>query len=472
MLALLAQSLAVRMNHPKLQTSRLCHLTFVLPESSHRTMACRSSIQLCLRSWLVLIVLVSTQFCPAAEPTIPKWIPGKAFALPKELTNQGSGYFSIVTGKNGKLYIGTAKYGVNAYLVEFDPATEQSKVVVDAHKEIGTTATGFAAQSKIHTRNNVGASGRIYFATKQGYPEKGEKLTDYPGGYPMVYDPATGKTRVYSIPIPHQGIISITPDESRNVAYISTCDDARPVESTHFMVLDLETGKYRDLLDCHHMYSFIVVDYKGRAYHPILGGDIARFDPATDKLERLKQTIDGALPTPASLLAAEHAHPINWDISPDGKTLYSVAMSGNQLFAYDLTAEGTTLAGKSLGPLLPGAKGTDCRALCVGPKGDVWAAVTGNYEGGLSSVLHLVSYRPGVAAPTDHGAVSVTNPDYTSFVDAAGSALPWHHGIRKLADGTTTTHHAIMGVAQGADGDVYALSLYPLTLHRVKGLRP
>ena len=158
------------------------------------------------------------------------------------------------------------------------------KVVVDTHKEIGTTAKGFAAQSKIHTRNNVGASGKIYFATKQGYPEKdkGEKLTDYPGGYPMVYDPATGKTKVYPIPVKHHGIISITPDESRDVAYISTCDDQRPIESTHFMVLDLKTGKYRDLLDCQHMYAFIVVDHLGRAYHPILGGDIARWDPKTE----------------------------------------------------------------------------------------------------------------------------------------------------------------------------------------------
>src|SRR5207244_4087279 len=110
-----------------------------------------------------------------------------------------------------------------------------------AHKEIGTHATGFAAQGKIHTRNNVGASGKIYFGTKQGYPGKGEKRTDYPGGYPMVYDPKTGKTRVYPIPVSHQGIISVTPDESRGVAYISTCADTRP-DGTHFMVLDLKTG--------------------------------------------------------------------------------------------------------------------------------------------------------------------------------------------------------------------------------------
>jgi outer membrane protein assembly factor BamB len=118
-----------------------------------------------------LLFTLAVGLANADEPKL-NWLPATAYAIPKETTNQGSGYFSIVAGKNGKLYIGTAKYGVGSYLVEFDPATQQMKVVVDTQKEIGTTATGFAAQSKIHTRNNVGASGKIYFGTKQGYPEK------------------------------------------------------------------------------------------------------------------------------------------------------------------------------------------------------------------------------------------------------------------------------------------------------------
>ncbi|MBL8796916.1 MAG: hypothetical protein JNM56_23645, partial [Planctomycetia bacterium] len=286
---------------------------------------------------------------------------------------------------------------------------------------------------------------------------------DYPGGYPMVYDPATGKTRVYPIPVKQHGVISIVPDESRDFAYISTCDDARPIESTHFMILDLKTGKYRDLLDCQHMYAFVVVDARGRAYHPILGGDVARYDPKTDKLERLKQTIDGKPPTKESLLADPKSHPINWDVTPDGKTLYGVAMSGNQLYSYDLTGDGDVLAGKSLGPLLAGAKSTDCRALCVGPKGTVWAAITANTALG-SSIQYLVSYQPGDNAPVNHGPVAIRNPDYTEFKDKDGKALPWHHGVRKLADGTTTTNYTILGVCEGRDGVVYSLSLAPLTL--------
>jgi hypothetical protein len=96
-----------------------------------------------------------------------------AYAVPDEATSEQSGYFSIVEGKGKHIYIGTAKCGPNAYPVDYDPATEKMKVVVDARKVSGTTATGFAARSKIHTRNNVGASGRIHFGTNQGHPKEG-----------------------------------------------------------------------------------------------------------------------------------------------------------------------------------------------------------------------------------------------------------------------------------------------------------
>ncbi len=417
--------------------------------------------RLALVAFLLLVTVAG--LAPAQET---KWLQATAYAIPKETTSEGSGYFSIIEGKNKRLYVGTAKYRHNAFLVEFDPQTEKMKIVVDAQKEIGTTATGFAAQAKFHTRNNVGRSGKIYVATKQGYPKDDEKRTDYPGGYPMVYDPTTGKTRVYPIPVKHQGIISITPDESRGVAYISTCSDERPIESTHFMILDLETGEYRDLMDCRHMYAFIVIDHLGRAYHPILGGDIARYDPKSDKLQRLKQTIDGKPPGSDSLLAAPQSHPINWDISPDGKTLYAVAMSDNQLYAYDLTAEGDTLRGRRLGPLVAESDQTDCRALCVGPTGQVWAAVTAHVKLG-PSVLHLVSYKPGDKAPRNHGPVAIRNPGYTEFNDADGKQLPWHSGLRNLDDGTTTTRYVNLGVCQGSDGSVYSLMLSPYTLLKV-----
>ena len=396
-----------------------------------------------------------------------KWLQATAYAIPKETATEGEGYFSIIEGHNRRLYIGTHANGKDAWLVEFDEASKKMTPVVDAMKEIGSDATGFAAQAKIHTRNNVGASGKIYFGTKQGYPAKGEKGDEYPGGYPMVYDPETGKTQVYPIPVPKQGVISVAPDESRGVAYVSTCSDSRPgPESAHFLILDLKTGKYRDLIDAHHVFAFIVVDYRGRAYHPLMGGDVARYDPKTDKLERLKQTIDGRPPTADSHLAdPDGLQPINWDVSPDGKTLYSVPMSGNHLYAYDLTADGDVLPGKDLGLLLPSGKNTDCRAMCVGPTGEVWSAITEAKDG--IQLCHLVSWKPGDEAPRDRGPVAIRNPDYTEFTDKDGKPLPYHGGQMKMPDGATTTKYVILGVCQGRDGSVYLLVLQPYTLLQI-----
>jgi sugar lactone lactonase YvrE len=401
------------------------------------------------------------------EVATARWVKSTAYAVPKETATEGEGYFSIIEGLNGRLYIGTHANGVNSWLVEFDPAAEKMKVVVDAHKAIGKDLKGFGSQAKIHTRNNTGASGKIYFGTKQGYPSATEKREDYPGGYPMVYDPKTGTTKVYDIPVPHEGINSITPDESRGVAYISTCSDGRPGpgENSHFLILDLKAGKYRNLIDTRHPFGFIVVDYLGRAYQPMLGGDIVRYDPKSDKVERLKQTIDGKAPTKESNLANAEGHPINWDITPDGKTLYAQPMSTNNAYAYDLTQTGDTLAGRSLGTLVPGAKSVDCRAMCVGPKGTMWAAITESHSK-VGQLLHLVSYRAGDKAPRDHGPVSVSNPNFTEFADKQGKPLPFHGGFGKFGD-VTTTKYVILGVCEGRSGDVYIMALHPYSVLKV-----
>jgi sugar lactone lactonase YvrE len=402
----------------------------------------------------------------------PNWLPATAHAVPKETAPEGEGYFAIIEGKNGKLYIGTHANGVNAWLVEFDPVTRGMRAVVDCMRAIGQTILGFFAQAKIHTRNNVGQlTGKIYFATKQGYPGKNEGYKDYPGGYPMVYDPATGKTKVYPIPVPHQGIISIMPDESRGIAYISTSSDGRPGpgENAVFLILDLKTGKYRQLIDTHHIYGFIVIDYLGRAYHPLLGGEIARYDPRTDKLEKLKQTINGQPPAAEFHLADQPmAHPLNWDMSPDGKTLYCVPMSTNRLFAYDLTATGDTLPVRDLGPLVSPANETDCRAMCVGPSGKVWASVTADSGYPGVRLNHLVSYTPGDAAPRDRGVVAISNPDYTQFTDKNGKVLPFHGGTFQTPDGVTTSRHVTLGICESRAGDVYILMLQPYTVLEIR----
>lgn len=424
-----------------------------------------------MASKTILCLLLSLIGVAAADDRLPKqYLPATAYVVPKETAPDGEGYFSIIEGHNRRLYVGTHANGLNSWLVEFDPPTGKMRVVVDAQRAIGTDLKGFGSQAKIHTRNNTGKlSGRIYFGTKQGYPSRDETREDYPGGYPMIYDPKTGQTKVYPIPVLHQGINSIAPDESRRVAYVSTCSDHRPGpgENAVFLRLDLETGEYRELIDTEHVYGFIVIDSLGRAYHPVLGGDIARFNPQTDQLERLTQMIDGRPPTAESRLAlTPRPDPINWDISPDGTTLFAQAMSGNALFTYDLTSEGNVLTGRKLGTLIPGATDTDCRALCVGPFGTAWCALTENVNG--IHMLHIVRYGPGDAAPVDLGVVEVVNPDFTEFNDADGKALPFHGGFTKLPNGKTVTRNVILGVCESHNGNVYVLALSPFSVLEIQ----
>src|SRR5687768_935851 len=101
-------------------------------------------------------LLLSPAPCMAQAPASPppfKYLKAKAYHIPPETTTEESGYFSLCEGKNGKIYIGTAAYGRNSYLVEFDPKTETMRAVLDVHKLVGLPLdpTGYAAQSKIHT---------------------------------------------------------------------------------------------------------------------------------------------------------------------------------------------------------------------------------------------------------------------------------------------------------------------------------
>ncbi|MBI2806409.1 MAG: SMP-30/gluconolactonase/LRE family protein [Planctomycetes bacterium] len=417
--------------------------------------------------WWLLVAFLAVAFnwpVEAQNQGTPRYILGTAFHVPSQYTNQESGYFSIIEGKNGRLYIGCAKYGVNAYLVEFNPLNNAMQMVVDVHRVIMSMLRGFAAQAKIHTRNNVGQlTGKIYIGSKQGYPEKGEKLSDYPGGYVLAYDPKTGKTENFGMPQKHFGVISVTPDEERGLCYISTCDDGRPIEKSHFMVLDLKTKKYRDLGDTGHSYAFIVVDNQGRAYHPLRGGRIARFDPKANKLEKLEVTVDGQAPPKA---ITKDGAILNWDWSPDHKTLWCVEMSTNQLYSFDMTATAKKIPGKAHGKILADTKATDCRAMCVDNKGKVWMGVTDHaFPGGPR--CHLVSYTPGAKASRDHGIVGIANPSYINLYDAKGKLKPWHHTLRKEKDGTYTPWQPL-GIAASADGSVNILTLAPFTLIRFR----
>ena len=273
---------------------------------------------------------------PGAAPKAPfAYAPGTAHHILPGTHTDESGYFSLCEGKNGKIYVGTAAYGLNAYLVEFDPKTGKQRVAVDVNKVCGLPTPErptYAAQSKIHTRNHVAPSGKIYVGSKQGYRRGKDDTAEYPGGYVMVYDPESDRTENLGVPFKGEGVNDVTADEKAGLAYVVTCEDH------HWMVLDLKTKKYREPDPDLRLtpYAQTLVDSKGRAVVVTRDFRLARFDPSTNKVEQLDLASSGR-PVGA---AGDKLGPACWALTADARAAYLVRMSDSTLFRFDLAAAG------------------------------------------------------------------------------------------------------------------------------------
>jgi hypothetical protein len=432
----------------------------------------------------------------AAEPakTPPaslKYLPATAYHIPPETTTEESGYFSLCEGKNGKVYIGCAAYGRDSYLVEFDPASEKMRIVLDTHKLVGLPLepTGYAAQSKIHTRNFVGPSGKIYVGTKQGYPTAEEKKTGkvatYRGGYVITYDPASDKAVNLGMPMPlddkrqpagakeGEGVIDVTADESRGLIYVITC------EHQHWMLFDTKHADkgYRDLGPILRDQPNTLIDKQGRATAITKDYEVARYDPASDKVTVDKLVVDSK--PFAEVIGKEAVHP-DWRLAADGRTAYLQLLNDLRLFQVDLgEAAGKPVVARSLGNRMSGKHPDSRGSISIGGDGKVYSVVRIDNETGFGAgyLHHLVRLDPEAKDKgiVDLGVLTVKNPAFFDFKgpqakNPDGSLRP-RHGFHTLPDGTLTPLHVIMAMIVARDGTVYATTIYPFTLLRIPPVR-
>jgi len=422
-------------------------------------------------------------------PTALKCLWARAYHIPPQTTTEESGYFSLCEGKNGRIYIGCAAYGRDSYLVEFDPATEKMRIVLDTHKLVGLPLepTGYAAQSKIHTRNFVGPSGKIYVGSKQGYPTAREKETGkiatYRGGYVMTYDPETDRAVNLGMPMPlddkrqppeakeGEGVIDVVADEGRGLIYVITC------EHQHWMLLDTkhpENG-YRDLGPILRDQPNTLIDKQGRATAITRDYQVGRYDPATGSATVDPLLVDGK--PFREVVGADAVHP-DWRLAADGRTAYLQLLNDLRLFQIDLGATaGKPVPARSLGNRITGKHPDSRGSISIGPDERVYSAVRIDNETGFGTgyLHHVVRFDPRAKEMADLGIVAVKNPDFFDFrgpqaKNPDGSLRP-RHGFHTLPDGTLTPLHVIMALIVAHDGTIYATTIYPFTLLRIPAVR-
>lgn len=389
----------------------------------------------------------------------PKYVEATAYHVLPGTHNNESGYFSLNEGLDGNLYVGTAKYGENAYLVEFDPRTAQQRIVIDVHKLCGLTAIGYAAQAKIHTRNFTGPSGIIYVGSKQGYALEGD-TSQYPGGYVMSYDPRTGAAANLGMPLAGQGVADVVADEERGMTYVVTC------EEQHWMLGSTKPDQpYRELGPLLTPYAMTLLTPDGRASSITADFQLAQYDPATNKVTVRPIEVGGQRWTRANQSSIP-----TWVLTPDGKRAYLILMNDPTLLEIDLSAEGEVVKATSHGKLTEG-KNPDSRcALTVGPDGVVCALVRVDNETGFGTgyLHHLLRFDPATGTKEDMGVLKVKNPDFFAWKTPDGKEAPYSHGFHRLPDDTLTPMHAHMSLLAASDGTIWATIIYPFALLKVE----
>jgi hypothetical protein len=434
------------------------------------------------------LVLNQNELFAAAKAPFP-YVQARAYHIPPETTTEESGYFSLCEGRNGKIYIGTAAYGRNSYLVEFDPETEKMRIVLDTHKVVGQKTTGYAAQAKLHTRNYVGPSGKIYVGSKQGYlsgaelaaQKKGQKVPVYEGGYVMAYDPAKDTTENLGMPMPldkklraagrteGEGVIDVTADEKRGLIYVVTC------EHQHWMLYSMKNKTYRELGPILRDQPNTIIDAQGRGTAITADYRVARYDPEKDRVTIDPLQVEGK--PFAEFVGAKRVHP-DWRITPDGRTAYLQLLDDLRMFRVDLsTPSGKPVIATNLGERIKGRNPDSRGSICLGPDGRVYSAIRidNTTKFGDGYLHHLIRHDPKTRAMDDLGVFAIRNPTFFDFKgpqakNPDGSLRP-RHGYHTLPDGTLTPLHVILAMIVARNGTIYATVLAPFTLLKIESVR-
>jgi hypothetical protein len=388
---------------------------------------------------------------PAGEPAFEpaKTLPCHVVFAPGGTTTEASGYTALAVGTDGRVYVGSARYGDYAWLLRFDPAARPTFMdkVVNIRQLTAERKTGIHTQGKIHARILPARDGKIYFATKQAHevfetrPEYGEDGDGYPGGHLCVYDPATNVGRSLGILMPREGLMGGVLDEARGRLVF------RSEPRNHLLVYDLPAGDVRDRGNVGAMGRYMAADRKGRVYTVGRGDTLARYDPATDTLDTLTVRVaaSGGYRPPYVLTAG-----------PDGK-LYGAVAGHPYVMCFDVDAatEGPfpAVPVRNVTPAGPaGWPVQDVHAGTFGLDGRFYFPLntTGPLTAGGKPEAHL---RVMAFDPKTGRTETVGIPD-TSSVDESKVR---HAYIR--TDVYKFDH--MQGAAVGADGTLFLMDIYP-----------
>jgi sugar lactone lactonase YvrE len=385
---------------------------------------------------------------PQADDTPPAPLDFRVVFAPAGTTTDGSGYTAIEVGKDGKVYVGSARYGGYGWLLRFDPASPPTfmEKLVNLQQLTGERLQGINTQGKIHAKILVGADGKVWFASKQAHevfdtrPEF-EDRDGYPGGHLCYYDPATGFSRSLGILRKQQGLMAGAIDDARGKLYY------RSEPENNFLVYDLKSGEVRDRGHVGAACRYMATDNQGNVYTVGRGQYLCRYSPETGYLEDLLIKVEGE---------GGYTPPYVLHVGPDGK-LYGVAAGHPSVMVFDLdkatAGEYPEVAMRNVAPAAPvGMPVQDVHAAIFGKDGRLYFPLntTGPIEKGGKPVVHLrlMRFDPKTGMTETVGLPRVVGFDEEKVKHA-------------YTRGDKFSLRYMQGAAVGGDGSLYLMGIYP-----------
>jgi len=365
-------------------------------------------------------------------------------------------YNGMATASDGRIFyvLCSESMEIGGQMYCLDPRTRQVRHVGDLTEACGEKGRKTVVQGKSHV-NFIESNGKLYLTTHLGYyslvngqevsgvPPEGSGWQPYPGGHILAYDLKTGRFDDLGLAPNREGIITWNMDVRRGRMFALTWP------SGHFLRFDLASKEWRDFglvsgqgeagqgetyrTICR---SIAVNPEDGAAYFTASTGEIFRYNPAADSMERvqgedMKKDYFGLYdPTSAGHMG------YNWRQTawrPMDRSIYGVHGNSGYLFRFDPAAVRmevleriTSLPSRASGMFdqfsygyLGFALGPDGNTLYYLTGGPIY--VSGRRVAGKDSTamgeakglenLHVITYNIRRRQSTDHGPVFYQNGD-------------------------------------------------------------
>ncbi len=334
-------------------------------------------------------------------------------------------FSSMTQGPDGRIYAGTCNAEkIGACLIAFDSKTRRQEKLADMQEVCREVGAKTLPQSKIHSQICFDSKGVAWFGTHcydWNTLEQFEKSPgDYSGGHLVTYDTRTRKAADLGILVPHESIMSLALAERVGKVYCVLHPTGR------FVVYNIAT---RTVSDKGRILGYpsrtVVALDDGRGITFTLWGDVVRYDPKLDRLEKLPVRV----PLYPGETDATHNNPFDLAVSKDRKRIYGTGWTSGLLFEYrpDDGPNGSIRAlGVAFGDeTVPGIRKSLCIAIKAGKDGRI-------YYAGYDNRGLLARYDPKTGKRTFLGRMAYQGVPIGTAADRAGTA----GGMCVTRDGT------------------------------------